>query len=120
MTKKTTLLVVVLVVAGGIAWAIHAAMRAQTAQEFEDARFQYNLKSGTKRLHDTLNRRLVELGKRKPLEETPDDERIDREASAAERAYVRACKRCASASECEYHRQNIELGRGSESYNPCD
>jgi len=46
-------------------------MRAQAAQEFEDARFQYNLKSGTKRLHDTLNRRLVELEKRSPSKRLP-------------------------------------------------
>lgn len=38
----------------------------------------------------------------------------------AQRAYVEACRACASANECERDRLVIAAGRSSETYNPCE
>ena len=99
---------------------MRAGYRQAAAKSFEDARFLYDLKVGTERIHNASVERLIELRARKSTRPTDDDMKVYREAREAERQFIEACKRCTSAAECEQARQNIVARRSSDTYNPCD
>ena len=124
-TGKIIALVSLLVVGGGIAWVVHAAQREEDARAFTMARIDYTGKVSVERVHNETIPMLIKLGRRKAGDKpTDEDMRIYREARDSERAYIQACKRCASAAECEHDRQTIASGRvsitDSDTYNPCE
>ena|SRR2546427_10651694 len=119
--KVALALVVVVSVGGGLAWMVRAGVRQDAAGQFSMARFTYDLKVNTERIHNASVEALIRLGKRKAsVQPTDEDMQFYREARDAERAFVEACKRCASAAECEQARQSIAAQRSSDTYNPCE
>lgn len=92
--------------AAALVLIVRQGSREEQRREVETARFAYRLKAGTANLAHRLGRGY--------------DPKIDSDASDAERAFMDACRKCASAAECERDRLVIASGRASDSYNPCD
>lgn len=107
--RKWTGWIAVLLAVACVAWivlVVRSGSRQEQRRAVEMARYTYRLKAET----SSFARRLGRVY----------DPKIDSDTSAAERAFMQACRACASASECERDRLVIADGRATDSYNPCD
>src|SRR5882724_5405669 len=112
MKGGTAVLVLVLLalLGGGAGWMFYAQQRKDDAQTFGMARFTYVVTSETYRTLERLAIINLRLGQ-KP--DKAKEQKDYEEMQAAQAAYVQACRKCASALECENDREKIEAGRVS-------
>jgi len=120
MKGGTAILVLALLglLGGGAAWMVYAQQRRDDAHAFTLARIGYVGKNSLNRLRERLALQQRKLA----LDE--EDKRVFREAQEAQEAYIKACRKCAPAAECEQDLERIEEGHvsiaNSDSYNPCE
>jgi len=118
---RTGWLVILGIVAAAAGLITYFGVHGERVKATAAARRSYLSAVYAEKIADTVASRGSKfLGAARYAKASQDYGQAANKAREAERAYMEACRQCASGLECERDRLVIASGRSTDNYNPCE